>query len=100
MKNIAEIKTLEKKETKIQKDSEPTKFDITTLVPFESRVLVREMNCTWLPAIFGFHNKKDKVYPFCVVGGEWYTECIPYEGNEHLLGKEEDCDEFYKTWQL
>lgn len=24
--------------------------------------------------------------------------CIPYEGNEHLLGTKEDCDEFYKNW--
>ena len=23
----------------------------------------------------------------------------PCEGNEHLLGKTNDCDEFYKTWK-
>jgi hypothetical protein len=27
-----------------------------------------------------------------------YKQCIPYEGNEHLLGTTNDCDNFYKTW--
>ena len=27
-----------------------------------------------------------------------YRRCIPYEGNEYLLGKTDDCDDFYKTW--
>ena len=33
-----------------------------------------------------------------VVGGGKWEHCIPYEGNEHLLGTTNDCDEFYKTW--
>ena len=33
------------------------KFDITTLVPFESRVLVRDSNKKWRPAIYGFCDK-------------------------------------------
>ena len=23
---------------------------------------------------------------------------LPYEGNEHLLNKRDDCDEYYKNW--
>ena len=34
-----------------------------------------------------------------VVGGICWAQCIPYEGNEHLLGKTDDCDEYYKTWE-
>ena len=30
--------------------------------------------------------------------GTYYNQCIPYEGNEHLLGTTNDCDDFYKTW--
>lgn len=41
---------------------------------------------------------KDKTAPFYVVGGNFYYKCIPYEDNEYLLGKTEDCDDFYKTW--
>lgn len=29
-------------------------------------------------------------------GGYYTNQCIPYEGNEHLLGTTEDCEERYK----
>lgn len=73
------------------------KFDLTTLVPFESRVLVRAAdNQFWRPAIWGV---KHEDWDFCcVTGGEMWEQCIPYEGNEHLLGTTDDCEDFYKTW--
>ena len=75
------------------------KFDITTLKPFESRVLVKpEINSFWMPSFFGFY-KKDTDVPFVCCNGYAYKYCIPYEGNEHLLGTTDDCDEFYKTWE-
>lgn len=75
----------------------PNKFDITTLIPFESRVLVRAAdNQFWRPAIWGVKQKDWDFY--CVVGGEMWEQCIPYEGNEHLLGTIDDCDDYYKTW--
>ena len=74
----------------------PNKFDINTLVPFETRVLVRnEYNNIWKPAIFGYY-AKDKNAPYYIVGGTCWSQCIPYECNKHLLGKTDDCDEFYK----
>lgn len=75
------------------------KFDITTLQPFESRVLVRDYDMRiWLPHFFGcLYNSNDS--PYMAVGGTLWRCCIPYEGNEHLLGKTEDCDDFYKTWE-
>ena len=74
------------------------KFDISTLKPFESKVLVRTVdNQFWRPAIWGV---KHLDWDFCcVLGGEMWEQCIPYEGNEHLLGKTDDCDEYYKTWK-
>lgn len=77
------------------------KFDITTLKPFESKVLVRdEENLAWRPAIFGLYKPQlDKDFPFIVIGGVFYTYCIPYENNQHLLGTTNDCDEYYKTWE-
>lgn len=76
------------------------KFDINTLVPFESRVLVRDSkNEKWRPAIWGFCDETIGFYPFEVVGGQMgFTFCIPYEGNEHLLGTTEDCEGRYKLW--
>jgi hypothetical protein len=80
----------------------PTKFDITTLVPFESRVLVRHnIDNKWCGSFFShidgdFHSH---CYKFVTIAGKSYPMCIPYEGNEHLLGTTNDCIEYYKTWQ-
>lgn len=72
------------------------KFDITTLVPFESRVLVRDTEeDTWVPAIWGCYVGITNSY--CVSGGIRWEQCIPYEGNEHLLGKTDNCNEYFKT---
>ena len=75
----------------------PDKFDITTLVPFESRVLVRNVGA-WEPAFWGYYSK-EYAHPFVVDGGNTFAQCIPYEGNQHLLGTTNDCDDFYKTWE-
>jgi hypothetical protein len=79
----------------------PDKFDITTLKPFESRVLVRTGNRKWVAAFYGHYDKDSSLnsyLSYCVVGGSWYEQCIPYEGNEHLLNTTDDCNEFYKNW--
>ena len=76
----------------------PNKFDITTLKPFESRVLVRDNDCgEWRCAFWG-HLKRGKYMKYDTIRGI-YRQCIPYENNEHLLGTTNDCDEYYKTWK-
>jgi hypothetical protein len=72
----------------------PNKFDITTLKPFD-KVLVRDGAGLWRPSLFG--NDMIVGYRYFTSNGS-YKECIPYEGNEHLLGTTNDCDEYYKTW--
>lgn len=73
----------------------PNKFDINTLVPFESKVLVRDINSGyWIGAFYSHYNSKK----FYTIGGSRYYQCIPYEGNAYLLGTTDDCDEFFKTW--
>lgn len=75
----------------------PNKFDINTLKPFESKVLVKSSyNDIWRPAIYGFTDSR-KYY---IIGGIYWEQCIPYEGNEHLLGTTNDCDEYFKTWEI
>ena len=86
---------------KLQDDYELVhdKFDINTLVPFESRVLVRnDEKQFWMPAFWGCYSK-GYVRSFVVTGGNTFEQCIPYEGNEHLLGKTDNCDEYFKTWK-
>lgn len=72
----------------------PNKFDITTLVPFESRVLMRSSNAREWTATLYSHYNNNKFYG-C---GMCCDQCIPYEQNKHLIGKTDNCDEFYKTW--
>jgi hypothetical protein len=76
----------------------PNKFDISSLIPFESKVLVRSENHNiWKPAIFGFFVESNK--NFYVLGGTCWTQCIPYKGNEYLFKTTDDCNEYYKTWE-
>lgn len=77
----------------------PNKFDITTLKPFESRVLVRDSTTgIWYPEFFGcLFNSNNS--PYMVLGGNRWKYCVPYEGNEHLLETNNDCDDYYKTWE-
>lgn len=82
-------------ETKTLEKITANKFDITTLVPFESRVLVRgNEEADWVPTFWGYKSMTGYVTTF----GEW-RYCIPYKDNEHLLGTADDCDEHFKTWK-
>lgn len=76
----------------------PNKFDITTLKPFD-KVLSRDNDFQkWGAELFSFYNKETKDYRFQLVGAICARRCIPFEGNQHLLGTTDDCDEYYKTW--
>jgi hypothetical protein len=74
----------------------PNKFDFNTLIPFESKVLVRDMNnATWKPSFWGCLLDTGR---FETVRGV-YNQCIPYSGNEYLLGRVGNCDEYFKIWK-
>ena len=52
------------------------------LQPFD-KVLVRDQDCdSWQISLFGY---KNRYYYRCSNGYSW-NQCIPYKGNEHLLG--------------
>lgn len=77
----------------------PDKFDITTLKPFDSRVLVRDSDSeSWRVSFWGCLINNLNGYDYYDTTRGYYKQCIPYENNEHLLGKTEDCKDFYKTW--
>lgn len=73
----------------------PNKFDITTLKPFD-KVLVRDSKkCLWSVNFYSSYNK-----PYFKTISGLYCQCIPYNNNtKHLLGTDNDCDEYYKTWE-
>ena len=75
----------------------PNKFDISTLKPFD-KVLVRDYNGHhWRCALYErYDNTRDIMYFATIIGH--YQQCIPFEGNEHLLGTTNGCDDYYKNW--
>lgn len=75
----------------------PNKFDITILKPFD-KVLVRDNDeSVWFPALYGnIRIMGGKTY-YMTVNGH-YKQCIPYKGNEYLLGETIKCIDYYKTW--
>ena len=80
----------------------PNKFDITTLIPFESKVLVRDRNNDEWRGQFFSHCNNCSDRPYICIGVEGlceFKQCVPFESNEHLLGTADDCDEFYKIWK-
>ena len=81
-----QTKTLEK----LIKD----KFDITTLKPFD-KVLVRNyIHEEWNIEFFRRRNDEKRFETLIGI----YNQCIPYESNEHLLHKTDECDNYYKNW--
>lgn len=51
------------------------------------RVLVRdEDNEQWQAAFYAKYITRHGNYPHQVIGGVSFAQCIPYAGNEHLLG--------------
>lgn len=53
--------------------------------PFD-RVLVRDrIDNVWVAQLYS-HCREDEGYLHFCVGGQFWLQCIPYEGNEHLLG--------------
>lgn len=75
----------------------PNKFDVNTLKPFD-KVLVRDYdNKVWKTQFFERLNNvlKDR---FVCMGGNRFHQCIPYEGNEHLLNTSNEPNDIYKIW--
>ena len=81
----------------------PDKFDINTLVPFESRVLVRNSDSGfWQPTFWGIYESEkanEHQYRNYLTTKGFFRYCIPYnDDTKHLLGTTNDCDEYFKTW--
>lgn len=71
------------------------KFDPQTLEPYQ-KVLVRATSTSNWRCTFFSHMGDSKA----ICSGDNWSYCIPYENNEHLRGKANDCDDFYKWWKL
>lgn len=64
-----------------QPEDKETNIKVINMKPFD-KVLVRNAEYgLWIPALFGM--EKDEQY---ITSAGWQKYCIPYEGNEYLLG--------------
>ena len=71
-------------------------YDISNFKPYQ-KVLIRfGNNDTWRADFFS-HIKEDRGRYFVGIGYA-NKQCIPFEGNEHLLGTTDMCDEQYVNW--
>lgn len=77
-------------------------YDIANFQPFD-KVLVRCSNDEeWMIEFYCkydtlVHTSPHRDYPFMGIGDS-YSQCIPFEGNEHLLGTTDMCDERFINW--
>lgn len=76
----------------------PKKFDISNLKSYD-KVLIRDTDeQVWVADLFSHAIERPLGgYTFACVG-HYPNQCIPYLGNEHLLGTCDDCSEYYKNW--
>ena len=83
--------------SKFQRPFIKDKFNINTLKPFD-KVLIRDRDTDEWNISFFSHCNGLEHYKYSCINNTGYAQCIPYEGNEHLLGTTNDYDEFYKAW--
>ena len=74
-------------------------FDFNQLKTFD-KVLVRHSKLNvWQPAFFHSYRPEVIYSPFYTIlnqGGCSFAQCVPYEGNEYLMGTIENAKPFYK----
>lgn len=71
--------------SKDNRDWNKFNLPVNTLKPFD-KVLVRNgIDEKWTISLFSYHDGGNQTFPYVCASGH-YVCCIPYEGNEHLLG--------------
>lgn len=68
-------------------------YDISKFNPFDKVLVRQDDSCTWGMSFFG---RYDGMFICC--SNACFTQCIPFDGNEHLLGTIDPCDEQYINW--
>ncbi|MBQ3944907.1 MAG: hypothetical protein II670_04770, partial [Alphaproteobacteria bacterium] len=72
-------------------------YDIANFKP-KQWVLVRDDD-EWEWALTRFsHLSNGSASLFVCINGASFQQCIPFEGNEHLLGTTDPCDKRYVNW--
>lgn len=74
------------------------KFDINTLQPFDKVLAKNRFSSKWTCTFFSYMDNNMSFPVYCSCG--YFKVCIPYnEETKHLVGKRDDCPEYYKWWE-
>ena len=63
------------------------------LKPFDKVLVKDEYYGSWEPAFFWKEVDVEDLHPYMIIGGKRYRFCVPYEGNESLLGTTKDVED-------
>ena len=53
--------------------------------PFDKVLVKDSIDEKWKISLFSYYDEENQYFPYVCISGR-YVHCIPYEGNEHLLG--------------
>lgn len=71
--------------SKDNRDWNKFNLPVNTLKPFD-KVLVRDgIDEKWTISLFSYYDEEHQNFPYVCISGR-YVRCIPYKGNEYLLG--------------
>lgn len=76
-------------------DKEQHKIINQTFKPFDKVLVKYQSNEKWSINLFSYYDEEDKDYPYVCLDGR-YCYCVPYEGNEYLVGKTVDTQIIWK----
>lgn len=54
--------------------------------PFDKVLVRNDVDQNWTISQFSYYSENDENYPFICINNFFYSYCIPYNGNEYLLG--------------
>lgn len=54
--------------------------------PFDKVLVRNDVDQNWTISQFSYYSENDEKYPFICINNFFYSYCIPYKGNEYLLG--------------
>ena len=76
----------------------PKHYDIANFKP-KQWVLCRDYGeCEWALTMFSHLLNSGSASLFACINGATFHQCIPFEGNEKLLGTTDPCDEMFINW--
>lgn len=74
------------------------RFNPKEFKPFDKVLAKNRFSSKWTCTFFSYMDNNASFPVYC--SGGYFKVCIPYnEETKHLIGKKDDCPEYYKWWE-